>query len=89
MSFHVYMLAGQAGSWPLLSFHELPWQDLRTPPLTLLPLGEFHLLDDALECAADFGAAARGRLVEEAVGGTESVAKGAHLDTTTSSPTKD
>lgn len=64
--FHVYMLTDETGSWPLLSFHELRWQDLRTPPLTLLPLGHFELLDEALECAADFGAATLGRLVEEA-----------------------
>lgn len=67
MSFHVYMLSDEAGSWALLTFHELPWRDLRKPPLTLLPLGKFDLLDDALECAADFGGAARGRLVEEAL----------------------
>jgi hypothetical protein len=30
-----------------------------------LPLGRFELLDDALGCAADFGAATSGRLVEE------------------------
>lgn len=65
--FHVYVLTDENGSWPLLSLHELPWQGLRTPPLTLLPLGDFDLLDDALGCAADFGAATRGRLVEEAL----------------------
>jgi hypothetical protein len=70
--FHVYVLTDDAGSWPLLTFHELPWQGLRTPPLTLLPLGEFDLLDDALACAADFGAATRGRLVDEASDDTES-----------------
>ena len=54
---HVYVLTDESGSWPLLTFHELPWKGLRTPPLTLLPLGEFDLLDDAPECAADFGTA--------------------------------
>jgi hypothetical protein len=64
--FYVYVLTDDTGSWPLLTFQTLPWQGLRTPPLTLLPLGEFELLDDALACAADFGAATRSRLVEEA-----------------------
>ena len=65
MSFHVYMLTDETGSWPLLSFHELPWQELRTPPLTLLPLGRFELLHDALRRAAEFGAATLERLAEE------------------------
>ena len=68
--FHVYVLTDDTGSWPLLTFHRLPWQGLRTPPVTLLPLGEFDLLDYALRCAADFGAPTCGRLVEEALDGT-------------------
>src|SRR5438067_2294838 len=63
--FYDYVLTDDTGSWPLLTFQTLRWQGLRTPPLTLLPLGEFDLLDNALACAADFGAATRGRLVEE------------------------
>lgn len=63
--FHVYLLTDDNGSWPLLSFHELPWEGLRTPPLTLLPLGSFDLLDEALRCAAGFGTAARDGAIEE------------------------
>jgi hypothetical protein len=62
MSYYVYMLTDETGSSPLLTFHELPWKGLRTPPLTLLPLGEFELLDDALRCSADFGKACAGLL---------------------------
>jgi hypothetical protein len=64
---HVYVLTDETGSWPLVTSHELPWRGLRTPPLTLLPHGEFDLLDDALACAADFGAGTRQGLVDEAL----------------------
>jgi hypothetical protein len=86
---HVYVLTDDTGSWPLLTFHELPWQALRTPPLTLLPLGTFVLLDHALACAADFGASTRGRLVEEALDGPHVVPTSVHLGTPRSSPTTD
>jgi hypothetical protein len=67
MSFHVYLLTDEFGSWPLLTSHALPWKGLRTPPLTLLPLGSFDLLDEALQCAAEFGSAARSGLIAEAL----------------------
>jgi hypothetical protein len=57
--FLVYVLTDDKAPWPLLTFHELPWRGFRTPPLTILPLGEFELRDDALACADDFGAADR------------------------------
>lgn len=33
MSFHSFMLTDENGSWPLLSLHPLPWQEIRKPRL--------------------------------------------------------
>jgi hypothetical protein len=57
MAFHVYVLTGERGSCPLVSLHDLPWQEMGATPVALIPLGTFPVLEQALQRVAEFARA--------------------------------